>query len=65
MSSRLLQLGWEVEACGRGQMFDRTEEDLARWRDNPDAMKPGAKMPVLGLFPEQIDGLIAYLETLG
>lgn len=47
-----------------GATFDRTEENLARWLDNPDAMKPGAKMPDLGLTPEQIEALVAYLGTL-
>lgn len=38
---------------------DRTDENLARWLDNP-----GAKMPDLGLSPEQIAALVAYLGTL-
>lgn len=47
-----------------GATYDRTPENLARWLDNPDALKPGAKMPDLGLSEEQIRALVAYLETL-
>jgi cytochrome c2 len=64
MPSRLLQLGWVGGGLRAGATFDRTEENLARCFDNPDEMKPGAKLPDLGLSPEQIDALIAHLETL-
>jgi cytochrome c oxidase subunit 2 len=55
-----------------GSMFDRTEANLARWLDNPDAMKPlfdppdpnGPKMPDYGLSQAEIDALVAYLMSL-
>ena len=40
------------------------EADLRAWLDDPPAVKPGSWMPDYDLSPDQIDGLIAYLETL-
>ena len=37
---------------------------LRRWLANPQAIKPGTIMPDLGLTPQQINDLVAYLETL-
>ncbi len=37
---------------------------LARWIRNPQAIKPGDRMPDLGLGARQIDELVAYLDTL-
>jgi cytochrome c oxidase subunit 2 len=31
---------------------------------NPQAIKPGAKMPPNGLSPNDLQALLAYLETL-
>jgi cytochrome c oxidase subunit 2 len=39
-----------------------TPEELAGWIRNPQAVKPGAKMPALGLTEAEIDALVAYLE---
>ncbi len=47
-----------------GAMFDRTEDRLRAWLRNPPEEKPGAKMPALGLSNDDINKLIAYLETL-
>jgi cytochrome c oxidase subunit 2 len=49
-----------------GAMFDRTDENLRSWIQNPPEMKPGAKMPVFknGLTTEQINDLVAYLQSL-
>lgn len=41
-----------------------TPENLARWLKNPQAVKKGALMPDVGLSPEQIEDLVAYLEGL-
>jgi len=41
-----------------------TTENLRRWIRNPDSIKPGAKMPALGLSARQIEAVTAYLETL-
>jgi cytochrome c oxidase subunit 2 len=47
-----------------GGTFELTEERLRAWLRNPPEEKPGAKMPNLGLSTEDINKLIAYLETL-
>jgi cytochrome c oxidase subunit 2 len=47
-----------------GAMFDNTEANLSAWLRNPPGVKPGAKMPNLQLTQEQIDALIAYLQSL-
>jgi len=41
-----------------------TPENLERWLANPPEVKPGSFMPDLGLTQEEIDALIAYVETL-
>jgi cytochrome c oxidase subunit 2 len=41
-----------------------THEMLRLWIKNPDAIKPGSKMPAMGLSDPDLDALTAYLETL-
>jgi cytochrome c oxidase subunit II len=41
-----------------------TTAQLAAWITNPQAIKPGALMPDLGLSREKVSQLVAYLETL-
>jgi len=41
-----------------------TPENLRRWIQNPDAMKPGSRMPPMGLGDRELDAVTAYLETL-
>ncbi|MBW3659665.1 MAG: cytochrome c oxidase subunit II [Actinobacteria bacterium] len=52
-----------------GAIFELNEENLQQWLADPPAMKPmqpetGIGMPDLGLTPEEIDALVAYLLTL-
>jgi cytochrome c oxidase subunit 2 len=47
-----------------GAMFENNTENLRAWLDDPPAVKPGAKMPDYGLSAEEIDALIAYLQSL-
>ncbi|HVE90685.1 MAG TPA: cytochrome c oxidase subunit II [Actinomycetota bacterium] len=47
-----------------GGTFRRTDENLEQWLRNPPGMKPGSKMPNLNLSQDEIDGLVAYLQTL-
>jgi len=47
-----------------GGSLNFTEDDLKAWLANPPAMKPGSYMPNLHLSSDDIDSLIAYLETL-
>jgi cytochrome c oxidase subunit 2 len=41
-----------------------TPENLRLWIQNPDAIKPGSKMPAMGLSDPELDALTAYLATL-
>jgi cytochrome c oxidase subunit 2 len=41
-----------------------TPEQLRRWIRNPDAIKPGSKMPAMGLSEEDVADVATYLETL-
>lgn len=47
-----------------GGVLENTPDNLARWLANPDAVKPGTKMPNYHLSKDQIDALVAYLEGL-
>jgi len=39
-------------------------EELIRWLDNPQALKPGSPMPDLGVSPAEARHMAAYLYTL-
>ena len=41
-----------------------TPENLRLWIQNPDTIKPGSKMPAMGLSDHQLDAVTAYLATL-
>ena len=41
-----------------------TPEMLRLWVKSPDAIKPGSKMPAMGLTDSDLDAVTAYLETL-
>jgi cytochrome c oxidase subunit 2 len=41
-----------------------TPSELAAWIRNPQAIKPGDRMPDLGLSRQQIAPLVAYLDSL-
>jgi len=41
-----------------------TPANLRRWLKNPDALKPGCKMPAMELSDEDISAVATYLETL-
>jgi cytochrome c oxidase subunit 2 len=45
-------------------ILPNTPENLAAWIRDPQAIKPGAKMPDLGLTPEQARSIAAYLAAL-
>jgi cytochrome c oxidase subunit 2 len=47
-----------------GAMFDNNEANLRAWLADPPGVKPGATMPDVGLTQEQIDALVAYLQSL-
>jgi cytochrome c oxidase subunit 2 len=41
-----------------------TLENLRLWIKNPDAIKPGSKMPAMGLSDHELDAVSTYLATL-
>ena len=45
-------------------MFPNTVENVAAWLRNPPALKPGVKMPALGLTDAQARALATYLVSL-
>jgi cytochrome c oxidase subunit 2 len=47
-----------------GGTLANTPENVAAWLRHPAGLKPGAEMPDLGLPPQQVAQLVAYLESL-
>ena len=47
-----------------GGLYPSTPENLARWVENPEHLKPGVLMPNLGITGEQSKALAAYLLSL-
>ena len=45
-------------------ILENTPENLAAWLRDPPAVKPGAKMPVLGLTEGQVSDMVSYLQSL-
>ena len=43
--------------------FKNTDEKLARWIQNPQAMKQGVLMPNLGVKPDEARSLVAFLRA--
>ncbi len=41
-----------------------TRENLRLWIHDPEAIKPGSLMPAMNLSDQDLDALVAYLETL-
>jgi cytochrome c oxidase subunit 2 len=41
-----------------------TPENLSKWLHNPQAIKPGNDMPNLNLSDQDVEALVAYLESL-
>ena len=39
-------------------------QNLRAWIQNPDALKPGARMPAMGLSDQELDEVTAYMMTL-
>jgi nitric oxide reductase subunit C len=46
-----------------GVALRRDDDYLRRWLHDPGSVKPGARMPNLGLADEQINELVAFLGT--
>jgi cytochrome c oxidase subunit 2 len=41
-----------------------SEGNLYGWIEDPQSLKPGTRMPTIGLEPQQLHSVVAYLETL-
>jgi cytochrome c oxidase subunit II len=47
-----------------GAIFERNPDNLGKWLADAPSRKPGSLMMNLGLTPEQIQALVAYLQSL-
>jgi cytochrome c oxidase subunit 2 len=47
-----------------GGVMENNPDNLAKWLRDPQGIKPGCHMPNLDLTAEQVNNLVAYLETL-
>lgn len=47
-----------------GGVIENSTENLGRWLKNPQAIKPGCKMPNFNLSDKQVEQLVHYLESL-
>jgi len=45
-------------------MMPMSEGNLYGWVADPQSIKPGTKMPTIGLEPDELHAVVAYLETL-
>jgi cytochrome c oxidase subunit 2 len=45
-------------------VLKNTPENVAKWIENPQEIKPGANMPALLLPGDKLNALVAYLESL-
>ncbi|HEU4648906.1 MAG TPA: cytochrome c oxidase subunit II [Gemmatimonadales bacterium] len=45
-------------------ILKNTRGNMAGWIANPQALKPGVLMPVVGLSPEQLQSVVTYLQSL-
>jgi cytochrome c oxidase subunit 2 len=47
-----------------GGIYENNPDNLRAWITNPPSRKPGSLMPNLGLPPDQVTALVAYLTSL-
>ncbi|HEY8418169.1 MAG TPA: cytochrome c oxidase subunit II [Limnochordales bacterium] len=45
-------------------MLPNTPQNMARWIQNPQAVKPGSLMPMVPLTPDELNDLVTFLESL-
>jgi len=45
-------------------MLPMSKGNLYGWVEDPQSIKPGVKMPTIGLEPQQLHAVVAYLESL-
>jgi cytochrome c oxidase subunit 2 len=51
------------DTIGSG-IIPNTVDNLRAWIRNPDSLKPGSRMPSMGLTDQDVDAVTAYLATL-
>jgi len=51
------------QTLGAG-VLENSRENLGRWLTNPQKFKPGSHMPNFQLSPQEVEALVAYLESL-
>jgi cytochrome c oxidase subunit II len=47
-----------------GGILENNAHNLSQWIDNAPGIKPGARMPAMGLSQQEISYIVAYLQTL-
>ena len=47
-----------------GGVFENTTDNLTRWIDHPEDLKPATKMVDAGLSPDEINDVVAFLQSL-
>jgi cytochrome c oxidase subunit 2 len=47
-----------------GGVIENSTENLARWMKNPQAIKPGCKMPDFKFSDDQVRQIVAYLQSI-
>lgn len=58
------QTGFGLRTSIGGGVLENNPRNLALWLADPQAVKPGTKMPNLNLNQGEVDALVAYLEGL-
>ena len=43
---------------------ENTRDNLRRWIEDPDAIKPGSLMPAMKVADADLDALVAYMQSL-
>lgn len=51
-------------SCIAGCLLVFNHDDLVKWLSNPQAVKPGTIMKIPQLTPDEVNALVAYLESL-
>ena len=54
----------EVRRRASAGALPYSKASLAAWIADPQGVKPGANMPIVGLEPADLQAVVAYLDTL-
>ena len=53
-----------IASFPNGAVPNNSPDDLAAWIADPQSLKPGTAMPVLGLSPDEAAAAAAYLYAI-